>query len=81
MLLLAGIFHFPCGAISVERLHEWKFTNSHWSGATIAEQTKALTAEVSSMPRFGSDGGWLTGKSHYIALKGVKPASLPSDES
>ncbi len=79
LLLVAGIFPFPRVAMSVEPLHEWKFANSHWAGTAISEQAKALSAEVSSKPRFASDGSWLTGKSNYIAIKGVSPASLPSD--
>jgi len=77
VLLFAVIFHASSLVISGELLHDWNFSKSDWSGTAIKDSTKRLSAAVLSAPRFGSDGGWVTGTSDYIAIKGVRSSSLP----
>ena len=82
LLLLGFPALFAAHAVSgnEKAIHEWNFAQGAWSGSAITDSGKSLKGSISSAPKFGDDGGWLTGASAAIAIEGVEPGRLPTEQ-
>ena len=82
-LLLLGFFALlsaPAASGDEKAVHEWSFTQGAWSGSAITDAGKTLATTIPSAPKFGKDGGWVTGASGAIAIEGVDSGRLPAEQ-